>query len=46
LSTRLKPEQLVLSIIAGARIETIAGELSHPRIVRAMPNTRRRSVRG
>jgi pyrroline-5-carboxylate reductase len=39
LSTRLKPEQLVLSIIAGARIETIAGELSHPRIVRAMPNT-------
>jgi len=39
LSTRLKPEQLVLSIIAGARIETIAGELSHLRIVRAMPNT-------
>jgi pyrroline-5-carboxylate reductase len=39
LSTRLKPEQLVLSIIAGAQIETIAGELSHSRIVRAMPNT-------
>jgi pyrroline-5-carboxylate reductase len=39
LSTRLKPEQLVLSIIAGVQIETIAGELSHPRIVRAMPNT-------
>ncbi len=32
-------EQLVLSIIAGARIETIANQLSHPAIVRAMPNT-------
>ena len=36
---QLKPEQLVLSIVAGAKIETIAGELSHPLIVRAMPNT-------
>ena len=32
-------EQLVLSIVAGARGETIAGELLHPAIVRAMPNT-------
>jgi pyrroline-5-carboxylate reductase len=32
-------EQLVVSIVAGARIETIAGELLHPAIVRAMPNT-------
>lgn len=35
----LRPEQLVLSIVAGAKIETIAGELNHPAIVRAMPNT-------
>jgi pyrroline-5-carboxylate reductase len=35
----LVQEQLVLSIVAGARIETIAGELLHPSIVRAMPNT-------
>lgn len=35
----LKPEQLVLSIVAGAKIETIAGELMHSSIVRAMPNT-------
>lgn len=33
------PEQLVVSIVAGARSETIAGELLHPAIVRAMPNT-------
>jgi pyrroline-5-carboxylate reductase len=32
-------EQLVVSVVAGARIETIAGELLHPAIVRAMPNT-------
>ena len=35
----LRPQDLVLSIVAGARIETIAGELSHPAVVRAMPNT-------
>lgn len=35
----LHPNQLVLSIVAGARGETIAGELLHPAIVRAMPNT-------
>ncbi len=32
-------DQLVVSIVAGARAETIAGELLHPAIVRAMPNT-------
>lgn len=32
-------DQLVLSIVAGAKIETIAGELLHPLVVRAMPNT-------
>ncbi len=36
---QLQEEQLVLSIVAGAKIETLAGELSHPSIVRAMPNT-------
>jgi len=35
----LHQEQLVVSIVAGARLETIAGELLHPAIVRAMPNT-------
>jgi pyrroline-5-carboxylate reductase len=33
------PTQLVLSIIAGARIETISGALNNRKIVRAMPNT-------
>ncbi len=32
-------EQLVVSVVAGARIETIAEELLHPSIVRTMPNT-------
>ena len=35
----LRPNQLVLSIVAGAKIETIARELRHAAIVRAMPNT-------
>jgi len=35
----IHPDQLVVSIVAGARTETIAGELLHPAIVRAMPNT-------
>ena len=39
LKDALQPDQLVLSIIAGARIETIAGELLHPAVVRVMPNT-------
>jgi pyrroline-5-carboxylate reductase len=39
LKGNLHQDQLVLSIIAGARIETLAGELLHPAIVRAMPNT-------
>jgi pyrroline-5-carboxylate reductase len=36
---QLEEEQLVLSIVAGAKIETLASELGHPTIVRAMPNT-------
>lgn len=35
----LGKEQLVVSVVAGARIETIAEELMHPSIVRTMPNT-------
>jgi len=35
----LKPSQLVLSIIAGARINTLSQGLGHGSIVRAMPNT-------
>ena len=33
------PTQIVLSIIAGARIETISEALNNKKIVRAMPNT-------
>jgi pyrroline-5-carboxylate reductase len=39
LKDALHPDDLVLSIVAGARIETMAGVLLHPAIVRAMPNT-------
>jgi pyrroline-5-carboxylate reductase len=35
----IHPDQLVVSIVAGASCETIAGQLLHPTIVRAMPNT-------
>lgn len=35
----LHQDQLVVSIVAGASLETIAGELLHPAVVRAMPNT-------
>lgn len=35
----LHPDQLAVSIVAGARSETIAGGLLHPAVVRAMPNT-------
>jgi len=35
----LKPSQLVLSIVAGARIDTLSQGLKHGCIVRAMPNT-------
>jgi pyrroline-5-carboxylate reductase len=39
LRERLSPSQLVLSIIAGARIDTLRPGLNHNRIIRAMPNT-------
>ena len=35
----LRPETLVISIVAGARIGSIAGGLGHDAIVRTMPNT-------
>lgn len=36
---KVRPEALVLSIVAGARVQTIARGLGHSRIVRVMPNT-------
>ena len=39
LSGQLKPFQLVLSIIAGAGLNTLCLGLNHNRIVRVMPNT-------
>ena len=40
LNGALAPEQLLLSVVAGTRIETIADELGgHRGVVRAMPNT-------
>ncbi|HZH90762.1 MAG TPA: pyrroline-5-carboxylate reductase [Pyrinomonadaceae bacterium] len=39
LKDALRAEDLLLSIVAGARIETMTGELLHPAVVRAMPNT-------
>jgi pyrroline-5-carboxylate reductase len=39
LGGQLKPTQLVLSIIAGARINTLSQGLKHGCIVRVMPNT-------
>ncbi len=35
----LHQDQLLVSIVAGAKTETIANELLHPAVVRAMPNT-------
>ncbi len=39
LAGRIAPDALVVSIVAGARIETISEMLGHGAIVRAMPNT-------
>ncbi len=39
LNGQIRSAQLVISIVAGARIDTLANGLSHRRIVRAMPNT-------
>jgi pyrroline-5-carboxylate reductase len=39
LKDSVAPEQLIVSIIAGAKIETISEALNNQKIVRAMPNT-------
>ena len=39
LHSRIHPDALVLSILAGTRINTLQNKLFHDRIVRAMPNT-------
>ena len=39
LKGHLKPSQLVLSIVAGAGIDTLCKGIGHRQIVRAMPNT-------
>ncbi len=39
LKDSVAPNQLVLSIVAGAKIETLSEALSNEKIVRAMPNT-------
>ena len=39
LKGQLKPAQLALSIIAGARVDTLCRGLDHRSVVRAMPNT-------
>jgi pyrroline-5-carboxylate reductase len=39
LNGQLKPAQLVLSIVAGAKINTLCRGLNHSCVVRAMPNT-------
>lgn len=39
LKDAVAPEQMVLSIVAGAKLETISAALGNSRIVRAMPNT-------
>ena len=39
LAQGLKPEQAVLSIVAGARMDTLTKGLGHSAVVRVMPNT-------
>ncbi|MFC1917056.1 pyrroline-5-carboxylate reductase [Chloroflexota bacterium] len=46
LSGLFQPNQLVLSIIAGASLKTLSQGLQHRRIVRAMPNTPARIGQG
>ncbi len=39
LNDSVAPRQIVLSIVAGAKVERLSEALSNPKIVRAMPNT-------
>ena len=43
---QIRPDALVLSIVAGARVDTIAEGLGHRKIVRVMPNTPARMGEG
>ncbi|HXE72042.1 MAG TPA: pyrroline-5-carboxylate reductase [Candidatus Nitrosotenuis sp.] len=42
----IRPEQLVLSIVAGATTRTICAALNHPAVIRVMPNTPARVGQG
>ncbi|MDP9270964.1 MAG: pyrroline-5-carboxylate reductase [Chloroflexota bacterium] len=42
----LQPDQVVLSIVAGATLGALASGLAHPAVVRAMPNTPAQIRRG
>jgi len=42
----MRPEQLVISIVAGASSRFLSGALGHPAVVRAMPNTPSQIDRG
>jgi pyrroline-5-carboxylate reductase len=46
LASVLAPDQVVLSIVAGANLATLARGLGHPAVVRAMPNTPAQIRRG
>jgi len=46
LASVLTPDQVVLSIVAGANMATLARGLGHPAVVRAMPNTPAQIRRG
>jgi len=46
LKGKIKPDALVISIIAGARLETITSGLEHRQVVRVMPNTPARIAQG
>lgn len=46
LAPAIGPEQVVLSIVAGATLRTLATGLGHPAVVRAMPNTPAQIRRG
>ncbi len=39
LQGHIRPDALIVSIVAGAKIDTIANKLNHRNIVRVMPNT-------
>ena len=39
LKGQLDPEQAALSIVAGAKMDTLSSGLGHPSVVRVMPNT-------